>query len=76
MLWKVLLKGAIRFEPEGVRKDGRSIRLFSAYNMENELALFAKKMGKKGGEKTLKTLGKKHYKKMAEKRWANEKKDK
>ncbi len=36
----------------------------------NELTPLAKKMGKKGGDKTLKTRGRKHYKKMAETRWA------
>jgi hypothetical protein len=44
--------------------------------MENELTPFAKKMGKKGGEKTLKKLGKKHYKLMAAKRWEKEKSEK
>lgn len=44
--------------------------------MENELTPFAKKMGKKGGDKTLKKLGKKHYVKMAKSRWEKEKSEK
>jgi hypothetical protein len=43
----------------------------------NELTPLAKRMGKKGGNNTLKKLGRKHYKKMADLRWAKTtKKDK
>ncbi len=37
---------------------------------ENALSRAAKLIAKKGGEATLKKYGKKHYRKMAQKRWA------
>lgn len=43
---------------------------------KNELSNIAKKMAKKGGQKTLKKYGKKHFAEMAAKRWAKANKDK
>jgi hypothetical protein len=43
--------------------------------MTNELTPLAKRMGKKGGQKTLKKCGRKHYRQMAETRWAKTKRE-
>jgi len=43
--------------------------------MANDFTPFAKRLGKRGGEKILKKYGRKHFKKMAEARWSKTKKD-